>query len=120
MIRRPPRSTRTDTLFPYTTLFRSGLLIGSEPEYAGHGRSVEPRAAGASVAAAGRDGKPAASSRQLRTAMPGAPAAGTRPPRAETEAAARGGSEARRGGKEWVLKIRSRWSPETSNKNQRK
>src|SRR3546814_2487874 len=24
MIRRPPRSTRTDTLFPYTTLFRSG------------------------------------------------------------------------------------------------
>src|SRR3546814_19327321 len=26
MIRRPPRSTRTDTLFPYTTLFRSVLL----------------------------------------------------------------------------------------------
>src|SRR3546814_20039640 len=26
MIRRPPRSTRTDTLFPYTTLFRSRLL----------------------------------------------------------------------------------------------
>src|SRR3546814_18597645 len=25
MIRRPPRSTRTDTLFPYTTLFRSDL-----------------------------------------------------------------------------------------------
>src|SRR3546814_4615139 len=25
MIRRPPRSTRTDTLFPYTTLFRSGM-----------------------------------------------------------------------------------------------
>src|SRR3546814_2456621 len=31
MIRRPPRSTRTDTLFPYTTLFRSvrSLLLGS-------------------------------------------------------------------------------------------
>src|SRR3546814_3429476 len=28
MIRRPPRSTRTDTLFPYTTLFRSRTLIG--------------------------------------------------------------------------------------------
>src|SRR3546814_3975653 len=28
MIRRPPRSTRTDTLFPYTTLFRSGALPG--------------------------------------------------------------------------------------------
>src|SRR3546814_7677336 len=27
MIRRPPRSTRTDTLFPYTTLFRSPLFI---------------------------------------------------------------------------------------------
>src|SRR3546814_4860903 len=25
MIRRPPRSTRTDTLFPYTTLFRSSI-----------------------------------------------------------------------------------------------
>src|SRR3546814_13825130 len=29
MIRRPPRSTRTDTLFPYTTLFRSQLKIAS-------------------------------------------------------------------------------------------
>src|SRR3546814_13796849 len=27
MIRRPPRSTRTDTLFPYTTLFRSGDVV---------------------------------------------------------------------------------------------
>src|SRR3546814_10564689 len=28
MIRRPPRSTRTDTLFPYTTLFRSAVALG--------------------------------------------------------------------------------------------
>src|SRR3546814_196642 len=28
MIRRPPRSTRTDTLFPYTTLFRSNVADG--------------------------------------------------------------------------------------------
>src|SRR3546814_5212211 len=28
MIRRPPRSTRTDTLFPYTTLFRSDSRAG--------------------------------------------------------------------------------------------
>src|SRR3546814_12136963 len=28
MIRRPPRSTRTDTLFPYTTLFRSSHIEG--------------------------------------------------------------------------------------------
>src|SRR3546814_4134279 len=27
MLRRPPRSTRTDTLFPYTTLFRSGWTV---------------------------------------------------------------------------------------------
>src|SRR3546814_10676245 len=27
MIRRPPRSTRTDTLFPYTTLFRSHIAV---------------------------------------------------------------------------------------------
>src|SRR3546814_5056485 len=35
MIRRPPRSTRTDTLFPYTTLFRSPLhvLILDEAQY---------------------------------------------------------------------------------------
>src|SRR3546814_7106527 len=45
MIRRPPRSTRTDTLFPYTTLFRSdhGAMSGMD-----HGAM----AAGASAAAA--------------------------------------------------------------------
>src|SRR3546814_12078044 len=35
MIRRPPRSTRTDTLFPYTTLFRSffvGVMLAEAPE----------------------------------------------------------------------------------------
>src|SRR3546814_20702204 len=31
MIRRPPRSTRTDTLFPYTTLFRSEVIKASTP-----------------------------------------------------------------------------------------
>src|SRR3546814_5724646 len=47
MIRRPPRSTRTDTLFPYTTLFRSNFILrcagdgrdfladGRRPVYAG-------------------------------------------------------------------------------------
>src|SRR3546814_2635833 len=39
MIRRPPRSTRTDTLFPYTTLFRSvdggvGLRLGLGDDHA--------------------------------------------------------------------------------------
>src|SRR3546814_17344235 len=36
MIRRPPRSTRTDTLFPYTTLFRSAAdLVGRKLGMAG-------------------------------------------------------------------------------------
>src|SRR3546814_19914477 len=35
MIRRPPRSTRTDTLFPYTTLFRSiGRHVARDPDHA--------------------------------------------------------------------------------------
>src|SRR3546814_14159870 len=34
MIRRPPRSTRTDTLFPYTTLFRSWVGMGFPPAQA--------------------------------------------------------------------------------------
>src|SRR3546814_6909675 len=39
MIRRPPRSTRTDTLFPYTTLFRSAavehrIVAGLDPDFA--------------------------------------------------------------------------------------
>src|SRR3546814_5236942 len=33
MIRRPPRSTRTDTLFPYTTLFRSNAPIPAFAPY---------------------------------------------------------------------------------------
>src|SRR3546814_10619642 len=38
MIRRPPRSTRTDTLFPYTTLFRSGpVLLREQPLRDGNG-----------------------------------------------------------------------------------
>src|SRR3546814_7267963 len=41
MIRRPPRSTRTDTLFPYTTLFRSreiflGAMLGGADVLARH------------------------------------------------------------------------------------
>src|SRR3546814_15674359 len=35
MIRRPPRSTRTDTLFPYTTLFRSRRVAIAEGDDAG-------------------------------------------------------------------------------------
>src|SRR3546814_17046524 len=38
MIRRPPRSTRTDTLFPYTTLFRSPLRVEKMRKRAGLSR----------------------------------------------------------------------------------
>src|SRR3546814_21080214 len=40
MIRRPPRSTRTDTLFPYTTLFRSVRPAGERDLRADAGRLV--------------------------------------------------------------------------------
>src|SRR3546814_11765471 len=43
MIRRPPRSTRTDTLFPYTTLFRSGRRGGQCPPPGRWGASAGQR-----------------------------------------------------------------------------
>src|SRR3546814_12334088 len=53
MIRRPPRSTRTDTLFPYTTLFRSGRIV---PVHAGGGERLRRRAAGGDAPRARRAG----------------------------------------------------------------
>src|SRR3546814_18240216 len=51
MIRRPPRSTRTDTLFPSTTLFRSlyavDLLLQRRRDGGGHGLGVGAGIAGA-------------------------------------------------------------------------
>src|SRR3546814_9133591 len=44
MIPRPPRSTRTDTLFPYTTLFRSDDRVELWSARATLGRDREPRA----------------------------------------------------------------------------
>src|SRR3546814_10604318 len=49
MIRRPPRSTRTDTLFPYTTLFRSEL---------DHAQQRDPAQPDADRAAADQRGRP--------------------------------------------------------------
>src|SRR3546814_18544732 len=52
MIRRPPRSTRTDTLFPYTTLFRSG------GDFYGSEQSVEIAQPGnVRIELEGRDGR---------------------------------------------------------------
>src|SRR3546814_5317942 len=41
MIRRPPRSTRTDTLFPYTTLFRSPVPLPLPTSFGGKESYVE-------------------------------------------------------------------------------
>src|SRR3546814_1047779 len=46
MIRRPPRSTRTDTLFPYTTLFRSAHLAQSAGDIVGIGQRCGSRSDG--------------------------------------------------------------------------
>src|SRR3546814_15740273 len=56
MIRRPPRSTRTDTLFPYTTLFRS----------AGAGPRARRRRGDAGDRRGSRDGAPDAGGRRVR------------------------------------------------------
>src|SRR3546814_4523306 len=42
MIRRPPRSTRTDTLFPYTTLFRSKLIAAGDEASLRRALELEP------------------------------------------------------------------------------
>src|SRR3546814_8163783 len=62
MIRRPPRSTRTDTLFPYTTLFRSGRdstpaghLIASLSNTAHNGRTPCANATGLAVCMAAKN-----------------------------------------------------------------
>src|SRR3546814_3666638 len=47
MIRRPPRSTRTDTLFPYTTLFRSAVEAVEGGRVAGFMRSHGARVSAA-------------------------------------------------------------------------
>src|SRR3546814_11751983 len=50
MIRRPPRSTRTDTLFPYTTLFRSADARERRRVAAGAPRACRRREVGAGLA----------------------------------------------------------------------
>src|SRR3546814_5512164 len=61
MIRRPPRSTRTDTLFPYTTLFRSEQQVAesggaqARPAFAGLGQRTRHRGFIGVVVAGGGD-----------------------------------------------------------------
>src|SRR3546814_18087465 len=116
MRRRPPRSTRTDTLFPYTTLFRSN---GAIPRL--RGRYARRTAADAGLCfpddfhrrgrGAGLDGAvvPDTGCRPLQRGGSGR-ASDTRPLR----------SEARGVGKEWVSTCSSRGSPEHKKKTYRK
>src|SRR3546814_4921055 len=57
MIRRPPRSTRTDTLFPYTTLFRSPRRRRLPPRLPAHGDRGGQRPARGTVGG-GAHGRP--------------------------------------------------------------
>src|SRR3546814_12783855 len=91
MIRRPPRSTRTDTLFPYTTLFRSG----DHPVRQRAGASRSPARDGAR----GRDEERRMDRRRAHRVP-------WHRPRHQG-----GRSEERRVGKECVSTCRSRWAP---------
>src|SRR3546814_20457480 len=90
MIRRPPRSTRTDTLFPYTTLFRSTRASAVVRTRQGGGRCARRRATRAR-----RD--------RIRVRHPARLEGRIYPGRRR--------SEERRVGKECVSTCRSGWSP---------
>src|SRR3546814_16595830 len=118
MIRRPPRSTRTDTLFPYTTLFRSRAGIVAALAAIGRdrralralqrrGRQLQPVE---HAALGGRLLALAYRRRFRRWALRGRPEAVEHAsPRLPLGRGLR--SEARRVGKECVSTCRSRWSP---------
>src|SRR3546814_19405113 len=118
MIRRPPRSTRTDTLFPYTTLFRStrrGFGPDAEhifhpPRRHGEGRPGQIRKARTPDYPAHRNRHAERSDALSRQGLL------PRPPSA-LRAFAR--SEERRVGKECVSTGRSRWSTYHEKKKQK-
>src|SRR3546814_16440082 len=68
MIRRPPRSTRTDTLFPYTTLFRSGHCAGAAVSVIALGPTAQEREAVMAAVLCGRLVSQLVSSRTFRIA----------------------------------------------------
>src|SRR3546814_20216068 len=121
MIRRPPISTRTDTLFPYTTLFRAVVpqvldLLRSRPAQPGGGRLLcidGPAGSGKTTLAEGiSDAFPGSSlvihMDDLYLGWSGLDA--TLGPRVAEQIAER--SEERRVGKECVSTCRSGWWPD--------
>src|SRR3546814_13573278 len=134
MIRRPPRSTRTDTLFPYTTLFRSIAKAAGEAWRPGS-HVIAKRDLRGTHNANDRiqdtldelmDVKfqmPSTSAQGRAATLTAALLAWTLNEHAEDgratvewEFTAPARSEARRGGTEWVRTCRSRWGPETEKK----
>src|SRR3546814_16681351 len=105
MIRRPPRSTRTDTLFPYTTLFRSLLDLPAPAARGGDDAVEQVERRGLRVTRAELTHDPFGMNvdphfgRDARGEI------------VEIEAGELLRSEERRVGKERVSKCRSRWSP---------
>src|SRR3546814_14013109 len=91
MIRRPPRSTRTDTLFPYTTLFRSDLCAHTDlpgpPAPAQPGPDLSLAAVGGRRRARARSRRGPAGLRPSAAGRRGAPRRVARP--ADLDAAAR-------------------------------
>src|SRR3546814_14784208 len=125
MIRRPPRSTRTDTLLPYTTLFRSVLqAAGGRPEGDGQGDG-ETDADG--LRGLARDGRQLALGEvahlaRRRSEQVGDVAAhvgGVSDQAVDADGRQQRGherSEERRGGKECGSTCSSRWAPHPSKK----
>src|SRR3546814_12609111 len=126
MIRRPPRSTRTDTLFPYTTLFRSAFSFdqAANAAYAGQlsGNGDFVKNGVATLMLTGNSGtftgltRVNAGTLAVNGTLGGTVdvVAGARLQGAGTVGTtilAR--SEERRVGKEWVSTWRSRWSTDT-------
>src|SRR3546814_19336071 len=103
MIRLPPRSTRTDTLFPYSTIFVDGVAVGARPARLDVQEAVVAAVPGQVEIAGHRLGIGLARDRVIDHR----PAARQRGdgPRDDCR------SEERRVGKECVSTCRSRWSP---------
>src|SRR3546814_20808641 len=123
MIRRPPRSTRTDTLFPYTTLFRSDQ--DGEPGLGRQRQQAEDAVIGEESAILERAERGEVDRNQKLRQADRLPGPGRGEPsgmgedrlRADKQAELRGGrSEERSVGKEWFSTCRSRWARYQSKK----
>src|SRR3546814_13487400 len=106
MIRRPPRSTRTDTLFPYTTLFRSFARDSGMEDFMIMARQQKGLASGATDSFYYGEAEmlPRHRAAVIRSVLDGVPKLMRR-------------SEERRVGKECVSTCSSRGSPYHSKKN---